>query len=103
MSAEERDLRREALSESWLASRLGIEPRRIVAMRRDGELIGYQPAGSREVFYPSWQFDAEFRPLSMIPRLVREARERGIKDDDLYRLLTRKSGLTGSGRLADAL
>src|SRR5207237_9436251 len=95
MSAEERELRREALSTSGRASRLGIEPMRITAMRRAGELIGYQPSGSREVFYPSWQFDHEFRPLPVISRLVREARERGIRDDELYRLLARRSGLTG--------
>jgi hypothetical protein len=76
---------------------------RIVRMRKAGELIAYHPPGSREYFFPAWQFDQELKPLPIVPILIRTARERGLTDDELYRLLTRRSGLTGEGRLADAL
>jgi hypothetical protein len=97
-------LAEDTLSASWLASRLAIEPRTLDAMRRAGELIAYLPAGAREHYYPLWQFDEEWRPLSIVPQLTREARSRGLSDNRLYEVLNARSGSVAEGRrLADSL
>jgi hypothetical protein len=85
------------LSASWLASRIAIEPFRIEAMRRAGELIAFRPEGAREHYYPVWQFDEEWRPLPMVANIVREGRERGLSDNRIYEVLNARAGL-GSGR-----
>jgi hypothetical protein len=87
----------DTLSASWLASRLAIEPLKLEVMRRGGELIAYRPPAALEHYYPLWQFDEEWRPLSIIPRLVKEARERGLSDNRLYEVLNARAGM-GSGR-----
>ena len=68
----------DTLSASWLASRFAIEPFKLEAMRRDGEVIAFRPAGAREHYYPLWQFDDEGHPLPVVRRLVVEARGRGL-------------------------
>jgi hypothetical protein len=93
----------DTLSASWLAARTAVEPFRLEAMRRAGELIAYRPAGAHEHYYPVWQFDESWRPLPTIPRLVREARERGLRENRLYEILTARSGLAGGRRVADGL
>jgi hypothetical protein len=94
----------DTLSASWLAVRLGAEPLRLEAMRRAGELIAYRPPTAREHYYPLWQFDEEWHPLPIVPRLVREARDRGLSDNRLYEILSARAGISsGRGRLADAL
>lgn len=81
-----------------------MEPLRLEAMRRAGEVIAFRPEGGREHYYPLWQFDEEWRPLPIVPRLVREARERGLGDNRLYEILSARSGMSaGPGRLADSL
>jgi hypothetical protein len=92
-----------SLSASWLASRLGSEPFKLEAMRRGGELIAYRPEGSREYYYPLWQFDEEWQPLPIIPQLVREAEARGLRGNRLYEVLNARAGVTGSRRLAESL
>jgi hypothetical protein len=93
----------DSLSASWLAVRLGLEPRKIEAMRRAGELIAYRPENAHEYYYPVWQFDDDWRPLPLVPRLVRAAREAGLSDNRLYALLNARSGMGGDRKLADAL
>jgi hypothetical protein len=94
----------DSLSASWLAVRTGIEPRRLDVMRRSGELIGYRPIGAHEHYYPVWQFDEEWRPLSIVPRLVQEARKRGLSENRLYEVLSARAGLSGGGgRLGESL
>jgi len=93
----------DTLSASWLASRFAIEPLKLEAMRRDGELIAFRPPGARESYYPLWQFDDEGKPLPVIRRLVVEARERGLDDNRLYEVLSARAGLGGDRRLADSL
>jgi hypothetical protein len=89
------------LTGSWLAARYGIEPRRIEAMRRAGELLAVRRAD--EYVYPSWQFDAR-GPRPIVASIVVEARRSGLDDEELYRLLEGREGLTGGGRrLADTL
>jgi hypothetical protein len=93
----------DTLSASWLASRFAIEPFMLEAMRRDGELIAFRPAGAREHYYPLWQFDDEGHPLPVVRRLVVEGRERGLSDNRLYEVLSARAGLGGDRRLADSL
>jgi len=93
----------EALTGSWLAQRLAIEPRLIEAMRRSGELIAVRPPGSWEHYYPVWQFDEDWRPLPAVQRITRAARERGLSDDRLYEVLSTRLGLGGEKRLASVM
>lgn len=98
-----RRLSTEALTGSWLAQRLAIEPRLIEAMRRSGELIAIRPPGSWEHYYPVWQFDEDWRPLPAVHRVTRAARERGLSDYRLYEILSARLGLGGAKRLASAM
>jgi hypothetical protein len=93
----------DTLSASWLASRFAIEPFKLEAMRRDGELIAFRPAGAREHYYPLWQFDDEGNPLPIVRRLVVEGPERGLRENRLYEVLSARAGLGGDRRLADSL
>jgi hypothetical protein len=93
----------DTLSASWLAARFAIEPFKLEAMRRDGEVVAFRPPGASEHYYPLWQFDEDGQPLPVIPRLVREARERGLRDNRLYEILSARAGLSGDKRLADSL
>ena len=43
----------DALSGSWLAARLGIEPRKLDTMRRGGQVLAVRSPGSQEWRYPS--------------------------------------------------
>lgn len=93
----------DTLSASWLASRFAIEPFKLEAMRRDGEVIAFRPAGSREHYYPLWQFDHDGQPLPVVRRLMVAARERGLSGNRLYEVLSARAGLGGDRRLADSL
>jgi hypothetical protein len=98
-----RRLATEALSGSWLAARTALEPRLIEAMRRDGELIGVRPPGAREHYYPLWQFDDDWQPLPAVKRITVAARERGLDENRLYDVLSRRLGLGGEQRLGSTL
>ena len=91
------------LPATWLSERTAVDPARIDALRRAGELIAVREPGSTEWCYPAWQFDAG-RPRPGVARVVATARERGIDDGRLYELLTAPLGLGGGRRrLADLL
>lgn len=91
------------LPATWLASRTAVEPARIDAMRRAGELIAVRETGSTEWRYPAWQFDAG-KPRPSVTRVVAAARESGIDETRLYDLLTTPLGLRHGGRrLVDLL
>ena len=104
--AANRELRRlevEGLSASWLAVRLGSQPARLDILRRAGALFGVRHPGAREHYYPAWQFErgaTEANPN--VKRVLAAAREAGLSELELYRLLDRREGL-GPQRLADAL
>lgn len=87
---------------SWLAARLGIDPAKLEALRRAGELIAVREPGSTEWRYPAWQF-AGGKPRNGVARVVAAAREAGLDETSLYDLLTAPLGLRGDVRLADLL
>ena len=92
-----------AMPATWLAARLAVDPARIEAMRRAGELIGVREAGSTEWRYPAWQFD-DGRPRPAVARVVAAARESGVDESHLNGLLTAPLGLRSGGRtLVDLL
>jgi hypothetical protein len=99
--APPRSLAAESLTTEWLASRIGVDPGRIEAMRRAGELLGVR-AGGREFRYPAWQFNGDGNVLPVIRDLIREAREAGVDDEGLYAILSRRAGMGGK-RLAEYL
>ena len=93
----------DAFTGAWLAVKLGIEPRELDARRRAGELLGVPREGGGDYVYPTWQLGPDGRPLAALGRVIQAARAAGLGDGDLYELLLRRDGLTGSGRLVDAL
>jgi hypothetical protein len=96
---------RECVPATWLGERLGLDPLRIEAMRRDGELIAVWDEGSNQWLYAPWQFD-RWVPRQGVSRIVTAAREARIPDERLYDMLTAPLGLTrpgGARRLADLL
>jgi hypothetical protein len=82
---------------------MAVDPARIDAMRRGGELIAVREPGSTEWLYPAWQFDAG-SPRRGVERIVAVARENGIDEARLYDVLTTPLGMRNSGRrLVDLL
>jgi len=103
MTSTTEDRYSDTLPATWLSARTAVDPARIDAMRRAGELIAVREPGSTEWRYPAWQFDRG-RPRSGVARIVAVARERGIDENRLFDLLTQPLGLRGDGRrLADLL
>lgn len=76
----------------WLAARMGIDPLRVDALRRAGELVAVREPGSTEWLYPAWQFE-DGKPRRDIGRITAEAREAGMDETRLYALLTAPMGL----------
>jgi hypothetical protein len=92
-----------AVPATWLAARTAVDPARIDAMRRAGELIAVREPGSTEWRYPAWQFE-DGRPRPAVARLVAAARENRVDESRLYDLLTTPLGLRDGGRtLVDLL
>jgi hypothetical protein len=92
----------DCLSASWLAERFAVEPTRIDLMRRSGELIAVRDEGSSAWLYPAWQLEGR-APRRAVPRIVAAAREAGLDEARLYRVLTEPLGLRGEERLVDLL
>jgi hypothetical protein len=87
----------DSIAATWLAMRLAVDPAKIDAMRRGGELIAVREPGSIEWRYPAWQFEAG-RPRRGVERVVAAARETGLDESRLYAVLTAPLGLRESGR-----
>ena len=90
------------LSTDWLAARMGVQPARVEALRRAGELLGVRRPDGKHVF-PSWQFGTDGRPLPLVARLVQAARAAGIDDSALHELVARRMGSSGRARVTAAL
>jgi hypothetical protein len=93
----------EALSGSWLSTRLGVDTVKINAMRRAGELVAVRPAGSQEWLFPAWQFRPDGHVRPEVERVLAAARARGLRSEQVGALLERRSGMTGGERLRDDL
>ena len=93
----------DALSASWLSTKLGIDTVKINAMRRAGELLAVRPAGSHEWRFPAWQFDLDGGVRPEVVRVLATARQRGLRPEQVAQLLDRRSGITGGVRLRDDL
>jgi hypothetical protein len=102
MSAETANPYADCLTGSWLAERLAVDPLKIEAMRRAGELIAVREPESRDWHYPAWQFE-DWKPRRGVIRIVAAAREAGLDESRLYELMTGRLGLMGDRRLADVL
>jgi hypothetical protein len=87
---------------SWLAIKLGVEPRVLDARRRAGELLAVPEEHGDDHLYPMWQFGPDGRVLPAAARALAAARAAGLDQDELYALLRRRH-MTGGGRLLDAL
>ena len=72
-------------------------------MRRAGELVAVRPAGSHEWLYPAWQFGPDGGVRPELESILRVARERGLRSEQVAELLERRSGITGGERLRDDL
>lgn len=96
-------LRRESLSTTWLAARMGTEPERVEVMRRGGELLGFREPGEQEFHFPVWQFDREGNPFGWVSLVTETAREAGIPDERLYEILSMRAGVVGGRRVAGLL
>jgi hypothetical protein len=91
------------LSESWLASRRGVDPLQIERMRRAGELIAVRPANASEWRYPAWQFDSSGQTKPGVARFLAAARDAGFRGQELTRLLDRRVGLVDGTTVLDLL
>jgi hypothetical protein len=84
--------------------RLGIDPVRINAMRRAGELYAVRRPGSQEYRFPAWQFGPDLKLRPSVERVLAAAREAGIDEPALEELLNRRVGVVGTKRrLLDVL
>jgi len=103
VSAREHDYA-DCLPGTWLGERLGGNPSRVEALRREGELIAVRRPGSTEWLYPAWQFDG-WNPRPGVARIVAAARDEGLDEAALYDLLTTPLGMRAHdrSRLADLL
>jgi hypothetical protein len=86
---------------TWLAVRLGVEPRELEIRRRAGELFAFPSADGRDYLYPAWQFDESGNPLPAVARIAQAARAAGLDSGELNDLLLRRDGITGTSRLID--
>src|SRR5215475_4098811 len=86
---------------SWLASRLGVNPREIERLRERGELFAVRDR--EEWLYPAWQFGPGGSIPSGVRDAVKAARAAGLDEARLVALLRRPVGLVGGGRLLDLL
>jgi hypothetical protein len=91
------------ISETWLAARLGIEPRRLSAARRSGDVLAVRSPDAREWLYPTWQFDGSGGVRGGVARVLASAKERGFDGAALCRFLGRRVGLVDGRRYLDLL
>lgn len=90
------------LTTTWVAERFGLDPVRVNALRRAGELYAVRPPGADEWIYPAWQFEAgDVRPS--VARFLAAAREQGLTGARLARMLQRRVGMVGGKTVLDLL
>jgi hypothetical protein len=90
-----------ALSTSWLADRLAIDPVQVDRLRESGALLGVR--NGQEHHYPAWQFGENGRLRPAAVRLLGEARRLRVEPEVVVALLDRPVGLVGQQRFLDLL
>jgi hypothetical protein len=90
------------LSGAWLAQRFGIDPLKVDALRRAGELYAVRN-GTGEWKYPAWQFEANGRTKPAVRRLLAAAHEQQLDALEVDELLDRRVGLVGGTTMRDRL
>ena len=90
-----------ALSTSWLAARLGLDPIQVDRLRESGALLGVR--NGQEHHYPAWQFAESGRLRPAAVRLLGEARRLRVEPEAVVALLERPVGLVGQQRFLDLL
>jgi hypothetical protein len=88
-------VRDDAFTTSWLAARLAVDPARIEARRRAGELFGVPADGGRVHLYPGWQFDQAGNPLPAVEEILAAAKSAGLDAAGLEAFLDRRAGIGG--------
>jgi hypothetical protein len=94
--------RTNGLSTTWVASRFGLDPVRVNALRRAGELYAVRSPGSTEWIYPAWQFAGD-GVKSDVARFFAAAREQGLTGTQVGRVLQRRIGMVGGRTVLDIL
>ena len=92
-----------ALPASWLASRLGADPKEIERLRQSGELYAVRADGEAEWSYSAWQFGPGGHAPFAVRDTVKLAKAAGLSEHRLLGVLRRRVGLMGGGRLLDLL
>src|SRR5688572_6315948 len=83
---------------TWVAARYGLDPLKVNALRRAGELYAVRPPGAEDWLYPAWQFEGNgVKPAAA--QFFAAARARGFESGDLHGLLTRRVGMVGGRRV----
>ena len=89
------------MSTTWVAARFGLDPVRVNALRRAGELYAFRLPGG-DWLYPAWQFDAKgVRPG--VAAFFAAAREEGFGAADLDEILARRVGIVGGSSVIELL
>src|SRR2546430_14039429 len=84
---------------SWLTSRLGVNPREIEELRKNGELFAVR--GQEEWLYPAWQFGPGGSIPAGVRNAVKAARAAGLDEARLVALLRPPVGPVGARRPPD--
>jgi hypothetical protein len=87
---------------TWVAARYGLDPVKVNALRRAGELYAVRSPGAHDWVYPAWQFEGNgVKPA--VAQFLAAARERGFAAHELHGLLSRRVGMVGGRRVVDLL
>ena len=92
-----------ALTPDWLARMVGADAAAIRRAVERGLLVALRPRGAREPLIPLWQLGGDGRPLLSLEGVLAEAERAGMSPLELHELMSRRTGLTGGERVADAL
>ena len=92
-----------ALTPDWLARMVGADAAAVRRAVERGALVAFRPDGAREPLIPLWQLGDDGRPLLALDAVLDEAERAGMGALELHELMSRRTGLTGGERLAEAL
>lgn len=88
MIVHARKLEESCLSETNLCTLPGHSVECMKELRRGGKLLGFQIAYREERYYPCWQFDDDWQPLSFLHRFIVLSEELGYTPRSLNYFIT---------------